>query len=634
MPRRARYLVPRGMPRRGEFIAACAVLIIIVHIVFAQLTLVVAVALYLTGKATRWRPSWLIGPAAAGIAWTLAVGPRAAAAGFFAGPARVARYLGASGHQLDHTLHFGTAFTGAGSWLPEQLPLAMLAGVLEAGLAMWLTWLHTDEWDLPEPRPGLLVAVRRLVQIRMIRAGGAVTRDGASLGVAPGSGARVSLSWREAAGGVLVCGSAATQPVATSFQLVYAALRRRKPVVAVDLTGDPSLPRYLAAACAAAGVPLHVFGGAGSAVAGGQPACYEPFRYGPPAHRAALVTGMLSWDGPASQHHRSCVAYLEDVFELLDAAPGDPRVPVLDEVLHLLNPAALRARVQHVPASHARREVLVERARVSASLIDAEPAVTADLAQELRALRASEVGRGLRPPVGGQLAPVDLGRTVASRAAALFCLGKNGSAGLGVAGPGGAGPGGAGLVVAGPGGAGPAGRPRDHPPGPPGAPGSRWQPMLVRLVCQDLLGLAARLHGVGVDGDGIVWLAGFQAIPERTLRDLIAAGPAAGLSVVTTTSSARAAGALAEHANALVVHRIADPAAARRLAAVAAPRLSAVGAASPGAADPGAADPGIPAAVSADDLVALGDQELVLAVARPRRLVPRVLAVRSRIGTR
>ncbi|MBV9451566.1 MAG: hypothetical protein JO345_37335 [Streptosporangiaceae bacterium] len=570
MPRRARYLVPRGTPRRGEFLAACAVVVVLSHLVFAQLTLVVAIALYWAGKATRWHPSWLAMPAAAGILWTLAVGPRAAAAGFVAGPAQVIGYLNTSDHQVGHLLHFGAAFAGARSWLPKQLPIAMLTGAAEAGLATWLSWLHTDEWDMPEPRPGLLVTVRRLALVRAIRAGGIVTRDGASLGITPGSGTRVSLSWREAAGGVLVCGSTAAQPLTTSFQLVQAALRRRKPVLAVDLTGDPDLPGYLAAACGGAGVPLHVFGGAAAvgpgqfntaaAVRGGHPACYEPFRYGPPAHRAALVTGMLSWDGQASQHRRSCAAYLEDVFELLDAAPGDPRVPVLDEVLHLLSPAALRARVQHVPASYARRSVLVERVQVSASLTDAEPAAIASLAQELRALRGSQAGRWLRQPVGGQLAPVDLGRTVTSRSVALFCL--NGSA-------------------------------RD---------------MLTRLVCQDLLGLGARLRGMGVDADAVVWLAGCDAIPEQTLRELIAAGPAAGLSVVATTSSPKAAGDLAEHPNALLVHRIADPAAAGRLAAA--------------------------AAMSADDLATLGDEELVLAVARPRRLVPRVLAVRSRIDAR
>ena len=40
MPRRARYLVPRGLPRRGEILAACLVLAVLAHVLFAQLTLI------------------------------------------------------------------------------------------------------------------------------------------------------------------------------------------------------------------------------------------------------------------------------------------------------------------------------------------------------------------------------------------------------------------------------------------------------------------------------------------------------------------------------------------------------------------------------------------------------------------
>src|SRR5208337_3049311 len=180
MPRRARYLVPRGLPRRDEILATCVVFVVLAHVLFAQLTIILAAVFYLITKMTRWRLSWLAVPAIAGLAWTVAIGPRAAAAGFAAGPAQIADYLGASGHQVDHLLHFTAAFTGIGTWL---------------------SWLHTDEWNLPPARPGLVVAARRAATVRAIRAGGVVTRDGGCLGVAPGSGARVTLSWAEAAGG-------------------------------------------------------------------------------------------------------------------------------------------------------------------------------------------------------------------------------------------------------------------------------------------------------------------------------------------------------------------------------------------------------------------------------------------------
>jgi hypothetical protein len=573
MPRRARYLVPRDLPRRGEILAACMVVAVLAHVLFAQLTIIIAAMFVLITRATRWRLSWLIAPALIGAVWTLAVGPRAAAAGFAEGPAQVAGYLGASGHQAAHLLHFSAAFAGMGGWLPRQLPLALVAGAAEAAVVGWLIWLHTDERDVPPARPGLLAAARRAATRRAIRAGGVVTRDGSCLGVAAGSGTRVTVSWAELAGGASVCGSAQPEVLAAGFQLVHAAVRRRKPVLAVDLTADPALPRQLAAVCAAAGAPLQVFGDPAEPA---RPACYEPFRHGDPAQRAALIAAMVSWDGPGSQYRRSCVAYLEDVFELLDAAPGDPRVPVLDEVIHLLNPTAMRARMEHVPAIYPRRDVLAERTRVSVSLLHAEPATTAQLTRQLPELRASAAGRWLRPSPRGPAAEIDLTRTVTERGVALFRLG-----------------------------------------GPPSA-------MLIRLVGQDLLAAGSALHRIGVGGDGIVWLTECGLMPRSLVTDLIARGPATGLPVVAATTSARVAAELAELTNVVVARRMTDAATARHLAAVA-------GGADPAGTSAGPwGDPAFPAA-AAGDPSALGDGEFLLAVKNPRRLVPRAVLVRARI---
>ena len=597
MPRRARYLIPRGLPRRDEILAVCVVLAVLAHVLFAQLTIILAVVFYLITKMTRWRLSWLAVPAAAGLAWTAAAGPRAAAAGFAAGPAQIADYLGASGHQADHLLHFTAAFTGIGTWLPRQLPLAIVAGAAEAALAGWLSWLHTDEWNLPPARPGLIVAARRAATVRAIRAGGVVTRDGGCLGVVPGSGARITLSWAEAAEGVSVCGSAGPDVLSTSFQLIHAAVRRRKPVLAVDHTCDQGLTGRLAAVCAAAGAPLLVFGAAqgqraGAAAAWAQMACYEPFRHGDPGRRAAMVTAMLSWDGPGRQYRRSCLAYLEDVFELLDAAPGDPRVPVLDDVIHLLNPVAMRARMEYVPAVYPRRDVLAERTRVSMSLISAEPATTAELRRQLQELRASPLGRWLRPSAGGPAADIDLGRAVAERAVVLFRLGG---------------------------------------PDPSSPPES--SAMLTRLVCQDLLAAGAALNGIGVDGDGIVWLSECGSLPRHAVTDMIARGAASGLPVLAATTSSQVAADLADLVNVVVAYRMNDAAAARRLSEV----TGAAAPAGPGRPpEPGAiADPGVQAGpapeADAAGLSALRDGEFLLAVKDLRRLVPRGLPVPARV---
>ena len=68
MPRRARYLVPRGLPRRDEILAVCVVLAIGAHVLFAQLTIVFAVRVppdhqgrpggACRGWPSRRRPAW------------------------------------------------------------------------------------------------------------------------------------------------------------------------------------------------------------------------------------------------------------------------------------------------------------------------------------------------------------------------------------------------------------------------------------------------------------------------------------------------------------------------------------------------------------------------------------------------
>ena len=304
---------------------------------------------------------------------------------------------------------------------------------------------------------------------------------------------------------------------------------------------------------------------------------------------------MISWDGPGSQYRRSCTAYLEDVFELLAAAPGDPRVPVLDEVIHLLNPTAMRARMEHVPAGYPRRDVLAERTRVSVSLLHAEPATAAQLERQLRELRASAFGRWLRASGPDPAAEIDLGRTVSERGVVLFRLGGSRSADCAA--------------------------------------------MLTRLVCRDLLAAGAALDRIGVASDGLVWLAECGSMPRGSVTDMIARGPGTGLPVLAATTSARAAAELAGLTNVVVMHRMNDSVAAGHLATVAggtdSPVPHGTGPDEPGHGDPAGSaaggDPGSARAASPGSVAALRDGEFLLTVKSPPRLVPRALAVRARV---
>ena len=526
-PRRARYLIPRDLPRRADLIAGLITAALLGHLLFAQLTLVFAAALYLTGRLVRWRWTWLTVPAGVGLAWALAIGPAAAVSGLLAGPRQVAAYLAGVPGEPSRLLHLGTAFAGAGTWLPRQLPLALVLGAAEAAIADWLDWLHTDAEAVRPARTGLIVAARRRYTRRAIRAGGVLTRDGSRLGVAA-DGRSAAVSWAEAEGGVLVAGREPESagpagqdgppgpgPPATGFRFVHAAIRRRKPVVVVDLAGQRGwLAGALAAVSTAAGAPLYEFGPAG-------PGYYDPLRTGDPARAAALLTGLLDWPGGPDGRQRGCAAYLTELFAIRRAAPPHADQPVLADVTGLLDPAALAARLRQVPSHHPHRAAMATRLASVTALLKADPGGLADVAGQLARLTAAPAGRWL----GRGREQLGLGRILRERAVGLFAL-----------------------------------DPAEH--GPAAA-------MIGRLVLADALALCADLRAMGVSGDAVAWFSGCEQLPSVALAELVAAGYRAGLTVVLSTTSAGAAASLAGAVNVLALHPVGDEAAAAELAGLA-----------------------------------------------------------------
>lgn len=273
-PRRARHLIWVGLPRRRELIAVCAVAILVLHLVFAQLTLLLAVVFAVVSKVSKWRMWWLFLPVAAGLGWTIAAGPGNAIAGFIAGPSNILWHL-AGGHLAGRATQPFAGFGGVQHWLPPQLPVALVGGAAEAALIGWLDWLHTDEWAVAPKRAGLIAAARRVIATRSVRAGAVVTREGCALGVATGTGAVAELRWAEAVHGTLVVGAAGRDVTLAGLQVLHAALRRRKPVIVFDLGGDAAIASAVDAACLATAVPLRVAAPpetVGSPTAAGHPA--------------------------------------------------------------------------------------------------------------------------------------------------------------------------------------------------------------------------------------------------------------------------------------------------------------------------------------------------------------------------
>jgi hypothetical protein len=552
-PRRPPYLTAAQPPRRGELAAALGTVAVLAHLLAAQLTLVLVMAFQLTSRLSRWRPSWLAVPAGIGLVWTLALGPARAASDLAAGPRQILAYFAGTFGSPGRILHPQRAFAGISRWLPGQLPLALLLAAGEAGLLWWLDWRRAGEQGRLPARPGLIVAARKRWTIASIRSGGVVTSGGGCLGVDISTGRPAEVSWPEAEGGVLcTAGGGPARPERTArgrqggqgwpggldgaggpngaggadgadgmltgacFLLAHAGIRRRKPVVVVDLTGSRWLPAALSAACAGAGAALHSFGAAGQGY-------YEPVRGGDPGQAASLVMGMIDWTGVADPHRRTCAAYLADAFAVLAAAPGDPRAPILDELASLLTPDGLRARLGRVPSYHPRRNALADRVSVCARQIEADPAALTAAAAQLAELRSAPEGRWLAPGP----ARISLGQAVRDRAVVAFWLDQ--------------------------------------------ASQGRPARMIASLVARDLMAVCAELARIPVPGDALAWIHGCEALEERMLTHLIARGTGAGVAVQLSTASAAAAGALADAANVMVTSGPAGPAPARRPAEPAGP---------------------------------------------------------------
>ena len=506
-PRRTPVPGPRDAPRHRELIAVLAVAALLTHALLGQLTLVLAVVMYVIDRVSRWRPQWLAVPVGLGVIWSLAIGPARAVADLIAGPRQVLAYLGGIGRYPGHLIRPLGAYSGLTHWLPEQFPLAL---ILASAEVFGLSWLQRRLEGGRPWRPGLIVAARRKMTAAALKSGGVVSRDGCRVGLDVATGHAAEVSWQEAEGGVLCAGPpAGPGPVPgagpdglteNAFRLAHAAIRRRKPVIVVDLTGSSWLARSLADACVEPDAPFSRFGPDG-------PGYYEPVRGGDPARAAALVMGMIDWSGVGDRQRRSCAAYLTDALAVQAAAPGDRRVPVLDDLARLLTPDGLRQRAALIPAYHPRHDVLADRAAVSAGLLRADPASVAAPAAQLPGLRASVLGRWLQP--GPPDAPrVSLGQTVRERGVTLFSLDAGAD-------------------------------------GPAAA-------MIAGLVCADLMAVCRELHAMGVSGDGLAWVNGGEVLGHEVLAGLVAAGEGAGMGVVLSTTSAAVADHLAGQVGVLV----------------------------------------------------------------------------------
>jgi hypothetical protein len=521
----ARRLLSGSAGRHRDLAAGLAVVALLAQLAFAQLTLVLAICYLLVGRLSRWRPHWLLLPAAAGLAWLLGSGPGPAATGYLAGGSHLIGLL-ANGATLPARLgHLRGAFTGWTYWLPRQLPIALVVGAAEAAVLE----LPGRAVRSSRYRRGVLVLARWRYLAMVLRRGELATPDGCCLGILESAGARAELTWREAETGVLCLSQDAASVSATGSDLVLAAIQHRKTVVAIDLNGGavtsrasaPSLAGQIGPACAEVNAPLRQFAW--------QVGSFDPIAdAGPdPARQASLVLAMIDWTGAGQARRLLCSSYLETAIRVIAASRAKSRsvtsgplstsraVPLLDELISMLAPGALPARLAELGGQTAARAELATKVAELTGQLGGDYSVLAPVAGQL-----AELSRELAPRPSGRRErpepePITIGRALAGREVAYFPLDRP-----------------------------VRGRPAD---------------LVARLVIASLTDALAERRDLGLGCDALIWIDGCESIDPRQLAALTSLGARTGTSVVLGTTVAAAAAALAPDVSVIAVRGAAPP---------------------------------------------------------------------------
>jgi len=388
---RANPVSRRAGAPHGRLAAGATAAVCVIQLAVAPLTLALTAVFVVISRYSRWRPLWLMTPAAAGFAWSAAAGVGRATSDYLAITRRLIGFFAEPGSLPAHQFRFGAAVADLQHGLPGQLPLALIIAAAEASVVGWSAGAR-------QYRPGLVVTVRRAYLRAVGRRGEMAIPDGCWVGTVMRTGRRADVSWREAERGVLVTGRDAAAVTRTALELATAAIQHRKSVVIIDLTGGAATghargsPRdghavrhAVKAACDGVRAPLAVFGtGHGH---------YEPFSGATPDRAADLVSALTDGSGTGQEQRLLNADRLRTAFEFLAArGPAGVAQPcaVLDELAALLDRAV--------------------------------PPGASAMAAQLAGLRSAVIGAGLCQPKRADDPLIILGRVVAERDVALFAL--------------------------------------------------------------------------------------------------------------------------------------------------------------------------------------------------------------------
>jgi type IV secretory pathway TraG/TraD family ATPase VirD4 len=209
----------------------------------------------------------------------------------------------------------------------------------------------------------------------------------------------------------LILGASGAGKTTTLLGILTDQIRGGRPVVAIDMKGSPSFATTLADAAADAGRPFRLWTPDG-------PSHWNPLRHG---NATELKDKLIATERFTEPHYqRAAERYVQNVLQVLQHAHPE-RAPTLSEVVELMDPARVPAKLRQLPRP------LAERVQdYIAGITPDQLSAIRGLGTRLAIITESDTGQFLDPPSPERDRPagdpVDLRRALSGREVVLFSL--------------------------------------------------------------------------------------------------------------------------------------------------------------------------------------------------------------------
>lgn len=307
-----------------------------------------------------------------------------------------------------------------------QLTLSISVGSLIGFIICWYKWLRRPVWQEANFRMGPIQFLMMKKNIKDLKEGKNPPHNGASLGI-NAAGKKVVQTDEEAASHTFIVGASGTGKTTTMMSQSKDHIRRGHGLVFIDLKGGADVPEVLYNYAQRYGREFYHFTildprdpYEGPDPSG--PSYYDPLGRGDASRRKDMIIAGRKW----SEDYYKIVAssYLQTAFNVAIAVPPEDGTDSLSDIISLLNPTNLGARVRRMDSDPYFDEIRSYAEDWTQGKLPTQYKSAIDgVAKELQNLRGSSAGKWLRtPPPGSNGKMINLKKAANDGAVVVFSL--------------------------------------------------------------------------------------------------------------------------------------------------------------------------------------------------------------------